>query len=174
MKSNLEEEIKIIIPSGPGRENIKRAKTAIDFSKNNINFQKKGVISGLGPDTNMALGYEKNPGKEKLNFHKELYDYVMENTDWMVGIDTQSLNSIENILNVFPKGIKGKFAIVSYPLHLMRFKKIINDAQKSDKISKDIEVTFVPTKQNPKYIIYETLSNIKYHVYGKKKYFGKD
>jgi len=172
-QNNLENKIKaIIIPSCNDFEDINRAKTAIEYSEKN-NLPKKCVVAGLGPDTNMALGYDKNPGKENFDYHKKLHDYLTNNTDWMVGADCFSLNSVENILNVFPKGIEGKFAIVSYPLHLKRFKKIINDAKKSDKISQDVEIEFVPTKQESKWFFYEFIANLKYHFKGKQKYFSK-
>lgn len=169
---NFEDIESTIVPSCDGIESIERAKTAIDFV-NKYNLPKKGVISGLGPDTTIALGYDKNPGKEKLVFHKGLYDYMMNKTDWMIGIDHRSLNSIENILEVFPKGMTGIHALVSYPLQLKRFQKIIEDAKNSDKISKDINVIYVPTKQRPKWLLYELGANLKYHFKGKQKYFGK-
>jgi hypothetical protein len=157
---NLENEIKaIIIPTCDYFENINRAKTAIEFSKKN-NLPKKCVIAGLGPDKNLKLGYD-------------MYNYLMNETDWMIGIENSSANSIENILNVFPNDTEGKYALVSYPLHLMRFKKIIKDAKKYGKIPKDIDIVYVPTKQNIGWVIYEILSNIKYHLNGKQKYFGK-
>jgi len=64
---------------------------------------------------NLALGYDKKSDNHKLDFHKNMYDYIMKNTDWAVGIDIRSLNSIENILETFPKGTEGKYAIVFLP-----------------------------------------------------------
>jgi hypothetical protein len=55
----------------------------------------------------------------------------------------------------------------------MRFKKIVKDAKKAGKISEDLEIVYVPTKQRLGWIPYEFLSNIKYHLKGKQKYFGK-
>ena len=169
---NLEDIKSIMIPTCDYFENPIRARTAIKFVEEN-NLPKKCTISGLGPDTNIALGYEENPGKENLIFHKDIYDIMMDETDWMVGVDIRSLNSIENILESFPKGMEGKHALVSYPLHLMRFKKIIKDAKKAGKISENLKIVYVPTKQRLGWIPYEILSNIKYHFIGKKKYFGK-
>lgn len=169
----LEENVKsVLIPTCNDFENIERAKTAIKFVEKN-NLPKRYTILGRGPDTNIALGYEENPGKEKLNCHIGLYDYMMDETDGMIGIDCVSLNSIENVLQAFPEGMEGKYALVSYPLHLMRFKKIIKDAKKADKISDNVEVIYVSTKQRAKWIVHEVLSNIKYHLKGKRKYFGK-
>ncbi|MEK6832462.1 MAG: ElyC/SanA/YdcF family protein [Nanoarchaeota archaeon] len=168
MKS-LEDIKAIIIPTCDDVENIERAKTAIEFSKKH-NLPKRCVVAGFGPDMNIAL---ENPGKDKLNYHEGLQNYLIHKTDWMICSDIRSLNSIENILEVFPKGIEGKYALVSYPLHLMRFKRIIKDAKKAGKISEDIEIVYIPTKQHPKWIVHEVLSNIKYHLKGKPKYFRK-
>jgi hypothetical protein len=170
---NLEDIKAIIIPTCDYFENIARAKTAIEFSKKN-NLPKKCVISGLGPDTSIALGCEENLNNHKLNFHKDMYDYLMNKTDWMIGVDINSLNSIENILEAFPEGIKGKYALVSFPLHLIRFKKIIKDAKKAGRISENVEIIYVPTKQHLGWVPYEILANIKYHFKQKQKYFGKD
>jgi hypothetical protein len=169
---NLDNIKAIIIPTCDDFENIERANTAIEFSKKH-NLPKRCIVAGFGPDTNIVLGYDKNPGKEKLDFHEGLYNYLMNETDWMIGTDIRSVNSIENILEVFPKGTEGKYALVSYPLHLMRFKNIIKDAKKAGKISEDIEVVYVPTKQRMHWVVHETLSNIKYCIKGKPKYFGK-
>jgi hypothetical protein len=169
---NLEDVKAIIIPTCDYFENPRRARTAIKVVEK-YNLPKRCILAGLGPDTNIALGYEKNPGKEELVFHKDMYNIVIDETDWMVGMDIRSLNSIENILEVFPKGTEGKYGLVSYPLHLMRFKKIVKDAKKAGKISKNINIEYFSTRQNLGWIPYEILSNIKYHFIGKKKYFGK-
>lgn len=179
MKKVLEEKIKrskaVIIPTCDYSwdfHNIERIKKAIEVV-GRYNLPKKCVIAGLGLDTNIALGYDKNHCKENLDFHKVPYDYLMQYTDWMIGLDCFSMNSIENILNVFPEGIKGIYPIVSYPSHLRRFKKIIKDAKKAGKISDDIKVIYIPTRKHPERIFYEILANIKYHIKGKQKYFSK-
>lgn len=169
---NLENIKAIIIPTCDDFENALRADTAMDFV-NKYNLPKKCIIAGSGPDTNIALGYMKNPDNRKLDFHKGLYNKIMKETDWMIGMDINSLNSVENILEVFPNGIKGEYGLVSYPLHLMRFKRIIKDAQAANKISKDINVHYVLTKQRMKWISHEVLSHIKYFIKSKKKYFPK-
>jgi hypothetical protein len=155
---NLEEIKAIVIPTcdsfdPDGIEDFNRANTAIDFVNKN-NLPKRCIIAGLG-------------------VHKDLHNYLLENTDWKIGVDINSLNSIENILQVFPKEVEGEYALVSFPLHLKRFRKIINDAKKADLVSKNLEVFYVPTTQHPKWFFYEFLSNIKYHLKGKRKYFNK-
>ncbi len=176
--ANLENEIKsIVIPTCDSfdfanSEDFNRASTAIKFAKEN-NLPKRCIIVGAGQNSDFSLGY-KNQEKAKIDFHKELYNYLKENTDWMIGIDTKSVNSIENILYTFPREIQGKYALVSFPLHIKRFKKIIKDAKKAGKVSENLEIVYVPTSQNPKWFFYEVLSNLKYHLYGKQKYFSKD
>jgi hypothetical protein len=169
---NLSDIKAIIIPTCNDFENIKRANAAIKFVKEN-NLPKRCIIAGLGPDTNIANGFGNYSKKKEFNFHKELYNYLINNTDWMIGAEINSLNSIENILYSFPENTEGKYALVSFPLHLKRFKKIINDAKTSGKISKNLEIVCVPTSQNTKWIPHEILSNLKYHIKGKKKYFSK-
>lgn len=163
----------VIIPTCDDIENPMRAAKAKKII-DKYNLPKKCIISGAGPDTNIALGYDKNVYGKKLDFHKGLYDDLMNKTDWMIGMDIRSVNSIENILETFPHGTEGKYAIVSYPLHLMRFKRIINDAKKAGKISKNLEFVYIPTKQRLKWIPYEILSNLKYSIKGRKKYFGNE
>jgi hypothetical protein len=159
----------IIIPSCDDVEDIARARKAIEISKKE-KYNVPLIVAGLGPDTNEVLekGYNS-----KLDFHKKLYDYLMNETSGVFGVDPFSLNTIENVLNVFPDGTNGKYAIVSYPLQLMRIKQIVKDAQKADRISKDISVEYIPTKQKLKWISHEVLSNLKYNLIGKKKYFSK-
>lgn len=146
----------LVIPSGGIKEDLERAQAAINYSKEN-NLEIPYIISGVGPDINIALGYDENKTNKKVDFHKELYDFMMNNTKGIIGVDIRSVNSVENILYSFPKGTNGKYAIFSYPLHLKRFEKIISKAKEKDKISKDLEIIYIPTKQNLKQIIYEKL-----------------
>ncbi len=174
---NLEEIKAIVIPTCDSfdahkSEDFNRANTAIDFV-NKYHLPRRCIIAGLGTDANASERYKVNSGKDKLDFHKDLYNYLLENTDWKIGVDINSLNSIENILQVFPKEIEGRYALVSFPLHLKRFEKIVGDAKKAGLVSKNLEVINVPTPQNPKWIFYELLSNIKYYIKGKRKYFSK-
>ena len=170
MANNLENHIPII-PTCNDLEDIIKVKKAIEIS-GKYNLPEKCIISGLGPDTNIALGYDKNPGKENLDYHENAHKPILDNTNWMIGVDIKSRNSIENILNTFPPGTKGKYILISYPLHLIRFKRIIKDAKKANKISKEVEIKFSPTKQRLRWIPYEILSTIKYFRIGKKRYFG--
>ncbi len=167
----------IIIPSCDSFDSLKsedlnRANTAMKFVEEN-NLPKRCIIAGLGHEKSITLGYEFKSRKNKIGFHRNLYNYLAKNTDWMIGVETNSLNSIENMLYTFPENTEGKYAIVSFPLHLKRFQKIINDAKNAGKISENLKIIGVPTTQHPKWIFYEILSNLKYHTIGKKRYFSK-
>lgn len=168
---NLEDIKAIVIPTcdifdSENLEDFNRAKTAIEFVNKN-NLPKKCIIAGFG---NPICSPQILSGS--LKNHKPLYNYLKEKTDWIIGIETNSNNSIENLLYTFPNEIKGKYAIVSFPLHLKRFNRILNDAKKSGVISEELDLVYVPTKQNPKWIFYETLSTLKYFLVGKNKYFN--
>lgn len=92
---------------------------------------------------------------------------MINNTSEIFGVDIKSVNSIENILNTFTKGneefpkrVNGKYAIVSYPLHLKRFEKIFNALQEKGKISNEVELEYIPTK--------ESLREFLYHAFYEK------
>ena len=151
----------LVIPSGSAKDDLERGKVAINYKEEN-DLNAPFLISGLGPDTNIALGYEERRNKRKLDFHENLYNLIMEKVvEGVVGVDINSTNSIENVLFTFPKGTIGKYVIFSYPLHLKRFQNIISKAKEKGKISKELEVTYVPTPQTLKHIIYEKLFAIK-------------
>ncbi|MEX0920140.1 MAG: hypothetical protein WDZ69_00985 [Candidatus Pacearchaeota archaeon] len=145
----------IVIPSGNKLEDIERAKTAIEFNKRNSS-NVPYIISGIGPDINEAL-FNGRQDKNSLDFHWELYDYIMKNTEGIAGLDIRSLNSEQNILNTFPEETSGRYALVSYPLHLRRFKGIVDKYKSEGEISKDLEIEYVPTRKTSSLnqIIYE-------------------
>jgi hypothetical protein len=62
----------IIIPTCDYLENLERAKKALEFSREN-GLPKRCVLSGLGSDTNIALGDDETQKRSKLNFHRNLY-----------------------------------------------------------------------------------------------------
>ena len=121
----------LVIPSGSVKDDINRAKAAINYAKEN-DLNVPYLISGLGLDTSIALGCEENKNNRELDFHEGLYKFIMENVEGVIGIDTKSVNSIENILYTFQKETTGKYVIFSYPLHLERFKKIVSKAKERD------------------------------------------
>ena len=143
----------VILSGGSPKEDIERAKKAIEQNKDGLPY----IISGLGPDTNEAM---KNPSKN-LDYHRELHNYLLKNTKEFIGVDINSTNTIENIIYTFPKGAKGKFRIISYPLHLKRFELIAKYLKEKGKISKELEFEYVPTKQSFKQFIYGTIALMK-------------
>jgi hypothetical protein len=154
MTGTLESEVKaIVIPSGNAKEDLRRAKRAINYNERS-GLNVPYIISGVGPDINLALGYV-NPKERALDFHPELYRYVLENTDGIVGLDILSVDSIGNILNTFPRETSGTYLLVSSPLHLKRFKKIIRTAKEKGKISRDLRIRGIPTWQPFGQIFYE-------------------
>lgn len=161
MGKSIDDKIKaIVVPTaGSAKEDLERIERAIRYNKEN-ELNVPYIISGIGPDTNIALGYLKSD-KDILDFHPELYKYIMNNISGFIGMDILSLNSVQNILNTFPEGVSGTYAIVSYPMHLKRFERIIKRAQEKGKISKDVKIEFVPTSQSLKKVLYETLSIFK-------------
>lgn len=145
----------IVIPSGGSvGEDLQRAERAIQYNREN-SLNTPYIISGVGPDINIALGPEM-PDR-KLDFHRELYEYMMDNTDGIIGVDIRSVDSIGNILNTFPEGTSGTYLMVSYPLHLMRLKLIAKMAQKRGKISRNVKIKSIPTEQSCMQVIYETI-----------------
>jgi len=160
MERCIEDRVRaIVIPSGSVRDDLERAKRAIQYNKENKLYVPY-IISGIGPDTNIALGYETSD-KEELDFHRELYGYMMKNTQGVIGLDVLSVNSIQNILNTFPEGTTGTYAIVSYPLHLKRFRKIFQKAREKGRISDKVKIKYVPTKQSLKQVLYEIIPAIR-------------
>lgn len=156
----IEDRVKaIVIPSGGTiGEDLERTKRAIQYNKEN-GLNLPYMISGIGPDTYLALQGE-NPDRE-LDFHKELYEYMMSNTEGVFGLDVLSVNSVGNILNTFPEGTSGTYLMVSYPLHLMKLKLILRAAQKRGRVSKDVRIKPVLTRQSLRQFLYGIASMIK-------------
>jgi len=154
--TNIEDKVKaIVIPSGNPQWNRERMKTAIEVNeKRGLNVPY--IISGIGPDMNDVLFGDSNG--RVLDFHQDLYDYMMQNTKGFIGMDILSTSSVGNILNTFPPSVSGRYIIVSYPLHLKRFKRIVEKAKKEGMVSQDLDLEYVPTSRfsNPKQIFYET------------------
>lgn len=154
----LENNLKaILILSGNVKQDLVRAKKAREYSEQSGGLERY-IVAGLGPDTNEAL---ENGTKEGLDFHKDLYNYLMQETGVVFGVDPFSMNTKENILNCFPEGTNGKYGVVSYPLHLKRFERIFNDLKEQGKISSEVEIVKIPTQQNLFEIIYEMGAFVK-------------
>lgn len=155
MKKSLDKKLKaiVVLSGGSKQEDLERAKKAIEYNQFGLPY----IISGLGPDTNEAL--EKN--NSNLDYHKDLHNYILGKTNQYVGVDIQSKNSLENIKNTFPLGLEGKFAIVSYPLHLERVKLIFNNLKSRREISSEVELELIPTKQSLRQYLYGKAALLK-------------
>lgn len=113
------------------------------------------IISGMGPDTNKAIldskGNYKTPGdSDDLDFHYKLWGYLEQKYDskeiGIFGVDINSMNSKQNLLETFPEDQEGKYVIVSYPLHLARFKLLERKFRRRKQLSDKLELHYVPTK----------------------------
>ena len=131
---------------------------------NRKNYEKKHpnqtfnyILSGIGPDTNEVVrsdGDYKSDSVSEKDFHPDLWDWAVrtvkqryqETEKWNpIGIDTQSLDSLGNILNTFPYGTEGNYIIVSRLLHNLRFKMIERLARKKGLLSKGLKLKYVAT-----------------------------
>lgn len=153
--SRIEDRVKaIVIPSGNPELNMQRMQTAIRVNGER-ELNAPYIVSGIGPDMNAALF--ENPEGRGLDFHRDMYEYMMRNTQGIMGVDILSIDSVGNILNTFPPNLSGRYVIVSYPIHLRRFKRIVKKAKKEGKVSQNLELEYVPTSRfsSPKQITYE-------------------
>ncbi|MFH1503035.1 MAG: hypothetical protein ABIE36_00050 [Candidatus Diapherotrites archaeon] len=164
---NIEEKIKgSVIPTADEIEDIVRAKKAIEYNKkNNLNIPY--ILSGLGPDTNKFLEGDFNG---EINFHKELYEYMMNNTKEIFGVDINALDTVGNILQTFPSEQEGKYLFFSYPLHNLRTRLIEKDLKREKAISENLKIIYVNTTKNLfKNLFYETLAFTKYFLIKRNK-----
>jgi hypothetical protein len=164
----------IVIPTGTHEQDLERVRKALEVGGNNMNY----IVSGMGPSTNEALVDSNgrirryNPS-ERLDFHHELWRYFLNKHDNgefipginILGLDTKSLNSRENLMYTFPEGTSGSYGIVSYPLHLFRLWALEKILKKKGEMSKDVELVYISTKsffgQTPREVIYEIPALIK-------------
>ena len=148
----------IVIPTGDFEQDIKRVRKAFEYNRDNYFGKVPYIISGIGPDINEAL----TSRKAGQDFHMALWNYMTGVSKRPFGVDINSLNSEDNLVNTFPVGQTGKYAIVSYSLHLLRFRLLGKRLKKKGAMSKDVQIECVPTKsffkQTPREIIYETLA----------------
>lgn len=164
----------IVIPTGTHKQDLERVRKALEVGGNAARY----VVSGIGPDTDKALVDDDgriqryNPSKQ-LDFHHELWDYLMrryDNGTWkkgvnVLGLDTLSLTSRENLMYAFPEGTSGTYGLVSYPLHLWRFKLWERKLKKKGLMSKEVQIEHIPTKpflrQSPREFLYGTIALAK-------------
>ena len=148
----------LMIPTGEGTQNLKRAKRAIkEWDKHHINDI---AISGGG----------EAPLKdsERVAIYNILRKHHIKPKNIFLSEGKNSKENIDNFfkkLNIFGKEIKS-LGIVSYPSHLDRFEEYIQEGKEKGKIPKDLELHKIPTKQTFKEFSYGYLAKIKdkYHL----------
>ncbi len=149
----------IIIPSGDLKLNTERYIAALKYNREKCGGNAHFIVAGMGPDINSALDYSEKAGfqvKSNLgnwDFHSDLWrnleNYVKFGEGSKIfGVDTVSLTSAENLHFTFPNpdADSGKYAIVSYPLHLLRFRFLEKTMKLSGRLSKNVDLEYVNTK----------------------------
>ncbi|HTZ41931.1 MAG TPA: hypothetical protein VMC07_01855 [Candidatus Omnitrophota bacterium] len=182
MKDNLEV---IVVPSGSVEEDSNRMKTAIAFGlkRENESQEVRYILSGVGPDLNKRLMQEGKSlpysgpfqNTNGLNVHPELYSSGVETARLRfifgeglkpIGIDTLSVNSVENMVNTFTPGTEGNYTIVSRALHNARFKMIEKELRKIGYLSSNLRISYVNTPNS------FSIKNIAYDLLALAKFFA--
>jgi hypothetical protein len=183
----------IVVPSGTEKDDWARSRRARNYAHD---LEQKGkkvkyILSGIGPDLNKRLGQECSPnrleyqaefyGERGLDVHPGLWDFGIKQTrnsyflalgEWQpFGVDTQSIDSIENMINTFYGVSEGTNHIVSRKLHNVRFRLMEKELRKLGYIPKEVEINYVNTDEgfSLKNTVRDVLSLAKYFVFGKKK-----
>ena len=177
----------IVIPTGNEEQDLERAQRALEYGASLGQKSVDYIVSGIGPDMNVFLsrvhkvleGQSCPEGTEGLDFHSQLYYFLRwqesvgnsysnkENKSEIVKLkfDDGPLDSRMNLQCSFPEGTKGRYALVSYPLHLWRFGVLEKKFKKNRLMSRKVTIEHVPTKrfldQSPSEMIYGTLALIK-------------
>jgi hypothetical protein len=186
----------IVIPTGSFAQDLERAKRAFQINEDHAPYiiagigrdtnayleAVKKVLSNLGKsmdfcpqlgsdiDTYLEISKEIPSDLTKdMDFHSQLWNYFVnkfKEEKRIFGVDINSLNSRQNLINTFPPGLDGRYAIVSYPLHLWGFKVLEKKLKLTGKISRVVKIEYIPSKpffkQTPLEIIYGTAALIKH------------
>lgn len=148
-----------ILSAPTDKADLARGRAGIKFYEN---LEKKVpyLILGAGPDLNSVLGYSEPV--ENPDDHKALYDFLMEETNELIGLDINSKTSVENLLYGFPKPQEGKYGIVTEPWHYKKFKRIEKVLKRKGMISKNLEFFNIPSEDLTNYgLLRKILSFIK-------------
>ena len=182
----------LIIPSaGPEWENEERFLAAKKYAEG---LRKKGIevrylLTGVGPDINERLRQEGRPfydfygpfeSTNGLGIEIELWNNGIqtvgeryEETGIMepLGIDTASMNSIDNIFNTFPLGAEGDYAFFSRTGHNIRFKAMEQDLRRLGYLSNKLKIDYVNVEHpySAKEILYDTAHLAKYLTKGRRE-----
>ena len=140
---------------GISRQDKIRYETARRYIKEK-GLPEKYILSGAGPDLDK---YIKEGLKKDMDIHNGIYEKMMEEVRGIFGVDPLSMNTIQNIENCFPEGTNGLYIIPSYPLHLKRIQKYFNALREEGKISKEVRIELIPTKQPLGEVFYEFLGS---------------
>ena len=146
----------LIVPTGDGIQNPKRAKKAIEeWDKDEIG---KIMISGR-VDKNSENKIKNLRNSERYSIYKTLREGKIKPYEISI---SGGKDSVENILYSFDK-IKNvkSVGIISYPEHLKRFEYIFKKAKKEGIISKDTELMEIPTEQSLKEYFYGKVANLR-------------
>ena len=138
----------IIVPTGDEVSDVERPRTAAKVKS------KYYLVSGYID--------KRSPISEQQT--ATIYRELRRNgiTPGHMKIEGKSHDSLENALYSFEK-LKGmeEIGIVSYPLHLKRYEKIIDVMKEEGKLSKDMKIIYIPTKESFKNKIYGILGLIR-------------
>ncbi len=157
----------IVIPTGTFVQDIQRAEKALEYGRSLNQDSVHYIVSGVGPDVNEYFeAPKKNPSApiKKMDFHPHLWFYLreayQEGEIGRFGIDINSLTSRGNLIHTFPPGTRGRYAIVSSPIQLWRFKLLEWELKLTGKMSSGVKIKGVRTKPFFKQTKYELIYGI--------------
>lgn len=149
----------IIVPtSGEPEEDLERARRALEEETDYYLISghlNKGEPIGKQSSATIYRGLRETEEMRKYGVNPKVKASKIH-------IEGKSRDTLENALYSFSK-LKGKkvVGIVSYPLHLKRFKEIIDKAKEENRISKDIKIVYLPTKETFNEKLYGILGLVK-------------
>jgi hypothetical protein len=180
----------IVVPTaGNFKQDIQRWNAAVAIGEQ---MEKEGkevryIISGIGPEINKALNADGRrwnkyfaPIKNyvQMDIHPDLWNTAMEyakshqkkGKPSVIGLDIRSTNSIQNLVNTFPKGTEGSYVIVSRKWHNARFRMIEEWARGREYFSDKLKISYVNTTgYSFKEMIYDAVSFVKTFLFGRKE-----
>jgi len=182
----------IVIPSGNFKDDVERFDEAMKYIRTLVKQDKKFryILSGIGPDLNERLAQENRFGKDffgpfegtnGLDVHPELWSRAVEEarrsygdagTVYPFGVDVLSRNSVENIVNTFPRRTEGYYKIFSRKLHNFRFKLIEKIARDENYLSEYfLKINYFDTEHKYSVIGFakDVIHLMKDVFFGKKK-----
>jgi len=140
----------IIIPTG-GEGSEREKKALEEYEKREIGYF---IISGK------LEGGESLKESQRADIYRELRRHGIKPRD--IKVEGKSSDTLENAIYSLG-GLDGgeKIGIVSYPRHLDRFERIIEQMKEEERIPKDIRIEYIPTDQTFKQWAYGVAANVK-------------